>query len=313
MLWTYRLSSLDQDKFIIARDVTADGSKVFGTIKMSELQGYMRKVKREDRMFHERIHPNYRQKIFFDIDGDGPHDSSLITPYILTINKCIKRYTSASYQILLFTSSSEDKISYHIIVDGLYVKNIYYNRRFANYVCWMFEKDYPNISCLIDQGVYSVGRFLRICYSRKYGSNRYKTLTHYSLHNTEIIYKDITSKTIILKSLVSYVSKSDRKLSINIYSDPIKSIERQEDSIEIEDAEDIYQSYLKYCKINNLHPLSYRDVNGDIIYLDRIRSSFCPVCEREHSHENAFLSIQKSGIIYKCYRRLEDYVIIPIN
>ena len=403
MQWSFRLSSLNPDKFIIAKDVSEDGRKVFGHIKMSELQEFIRNTDKNDRLFHERIHPNKRQKIFFDIDGEGEHDTtSFITPYILTITKCIKKYTSAPFQILLLSScdysdqSREDsrnrsdksrntiysdrsrnrstksgqsrnrskksrnrskksrnrskksrnsvyseqsrdkatksdqsrdrseksdqsrdrstkstngrsirKISYHIVVDGLYVKDIYRNKRFANYVQFMFKKDYPDLDCLMDMGVYSVNQLFRLCFCRKNGTQRYKRLIPYTINGVPIEYKNIKNNRILLHTMVSYVDKQDRKLPIKNDRDFTWSMD---DIPDIDDPEDIYGKYIDYCSINNYIPLRFRSTKNNIIYLDRQTPSICPVCSREHDHENAYLVYTGSRILFRCYRNNEEYV-----
>lgn len=379
MHWSFSLSSLNPDKFIIAKDVSEDGRKVFGHIKMSELQEFIRNTDKNDRLFHERIHPNKRQKIFFDIDGEGEHDTtSFITPYILTITKCIKKYTSAPFQILLLSScdysdqSREDsrnrsdksrntiysdksrnrseksrnsvyseqsrdkstksdqsrdrseksdqsrdkstkspnrrsirKISYHIVVDGLYVKDIYRNKRFANYVQFMFKKDYPDLDCLMDMGVYSVNQFFRLCFCRKNGTQRYKRLIPYTINGVPIEYKNIKNNRILLHTMVSYVDKQARKLPIKNDRDFTWSMD---DIPDIDDPEDIYGKYIDYCSINNYIPLRFRSTKNNIIYLDRQTPSICPVCSREHDHENAYLVYTGSRILFRCYRNNEEYV-----
>lgn len=363
MQWSFRLSSLNPDKFIIAKDVSEDGRKVFGHIKMSELQEFIRNTDKNDRLFHERIHPNKRQKIFFDIDGEGEHDTtSFITPYILTITKCIKKYTSAPFQILLLSScdysdqSREDsrnrseksrnsvyseqsrdkatksdqsrdrseksdqsrdrstkstnrrsirKISYHIVVDGLYVKDIYRNKRFANYVQFMFKKDYPDLDCLMDMGVYSVNQLFRLCFCRKNGTQRYKRLIPYTINGVPIEYKNIKNNRILLHTMVSYVDKQDRKLPIKNDRDFTWSMD---DIPDIDDPEDIYGKYIDYCSINNYIPLRFRSTKNNIIYLDRQTPSICPVCSREHDHENAYLVYIGSRILFRCYRNNEEYI-----
>lgn len=379
MHWSFSLSSLNPDKFIIAKDVSEDGRKVFGHIKMSELQEFIRNTDKNDRLFHERIHPNKRQKIFFDIDGEGEHDTtSFITPYILTITKCIRKYTSAPFQILLLSScdysdqSREDsrnrsdksrntiysdrsrnrseksrnsvyseqsrdkstksdqsrdrseksdqsrdkstkstnrrsirKISYHIVVDGLYVKDIYRNKRFANYVQFMFKKDYPDLDCLMDMGVYSVNQLFRLCFCRKNGTQRYKRLIPYTINGVPIEYKNIKNNRILLHTMVSYVDKQARKLPIKNDRDFTWSMD---DIPDIDDPEDIYGKYIDYCSINNYIPLRFRSTKNNIIYLDRQTPSICPVCSREHDHENAYLVYTGSRILFRCYRNNEEYV-----
>lgn len=126
--------------------------------------------------FYEIIYGSSRQKPYFDIDINLETDNITTEDVICGIGLLLKHILvilpmASLDDIMVFSSHSDKKMSYHIIVDRWCFSNHEVNREFYNRVTTSF--DHP-LRHYIDSRVYSVKQQMRVYGSRKYGTERVK-------------------------------------------------------------------------------------------------------------------------------------------
>ena len=71
---------------------------------------------------------------------------------------------------------------------------------------------------------------------------------------------------------------------------------------EINEIVDLFCVRFDMTKASFDHTFKIRGVNGPFISLQRLRKSYCPICERTHHAENPFLFVAGDGLFYSCRR-----------
>jgi hypothetical protein len=230
-------------------------------------------------------------------------------------------------QILLFSSNSTEKRSYHVIIDGYAVSNYKENMILANEVLDGFPAYYKEC---IDSSMYSSTQQLRLPYSQKPGSGRPKMFLdrwnygHYVIEypHPKITAPDSTSLTAIKLNMLfqaACVTYTERCQVIPILFET-PSIEPGSngrpkfwsESGAFDDYDESFMTkeiLLAICdRIDSVLFEIYKmdKVLGTLILLRRKKSAHCSLCNRVHDHENAFLRINSAGKVYFYCRRNPD-------
>lgn len=306
--WHNRLSDLDPDVFIISKDLNSTGSKTFAHIKMSTIADLLRSTPKNERVYYERIHPDKRQKPFFDIDGSKIagskfNETKFLQMYLNSIDAALtSKGIYEDYRLIVCSSSTDTKISYHIVIDGVYVPNIYSNGQFCFHVINMFNRLYPKDDCLIDKAVYTKNRMFRLLYCHKYKCrDRVKKLITYTWKNKIHNYKCKTSQQNLLLTMVSYIDRSVTK-KIEYRSDPKVSIDLLSTELDSYNIKELYSLYSDFAKSEHMNIMEIRETDSTSIKLRRTKPSQCIICNRNHNRENAYLIVRRGQLLYKCYR-----------
>lgn len=309
IVWCNRLSELDHDSFIISKDLNSTGSKAFAQIKMSRVADLLRSTPKDRRVYYERIHPNKRQKPFFDIDGQRPttgkfNETKFLEMYLNSIDTALaNKGIYEGYRLIVCSSSTDTKISYHIVIDGVYVPNISTNGQFCHHVINTFDRLYPKEDCMIDNAVYTKNRMFRLLYCHKYNSkDRMKRLITYTWRNRIHNYKCKTAQDNMLLTMVSYVSKDTVKKIEYPHTQVTKSVQLLSTELDSYDIEELYSLYTAFAKDNSMDVMEIRESDNNCIKLKRSKPSNCIICNRRHSRENAYLLVRRGQLLYKCYR-----------
>lgn len=218
----------------------------------------------------------------------------------LDLNKNVKLYTSSSKVCM--------KESYHLIIMGYYhVSNI---EAKAFYEECMQHID-PWIRLLIDNKVYSPRQQFRILGNSKYQTKRFKVVVpNYTLLSGEeftflpffdIDIKDLKKNKLymLLESLVTQTTGCDA-LPYWYIPKP-KYIHEGEELTE----EDVKMALKKLRNMNMF--FKKREVVDNMVVLDRIAPSMCPICKHIHDHDSPFIIIIDRKIYWNCRRDLEIY------
>lgn len=265
----------------------------------------------DERCFFEVIR-NRPQKPYFDIDlltQDISIDKTLkyVKKAIQIFAEYLKTLSGKPFCIQLFSSHNAQKVSFHIIIDGIYLANASQGKIF-------FEKcmeQLPNhISSIFDNKIYNANRLFRTLFSRKFGSDRVKIpeleFYHNHLGESSLIYQGLNDKQLMLflfkSSLITEVTESEfialpeppkvrREFSSSVGEEPIEVTE-----INVDKALELYaektgeRAYFKYSNIIS------DDQTSVVVSLRKTRPYHCPVCDRIHQSENPYLIFWSSQL-----------------
>lgn len=301
--------------------------------------GYIRKIPRDRWHFFEVIRGSQPQKLYFDIDisqerfeklgvikKDMKIESQqkemdtfcrkLISDLVKGI---VKAYHNRKYQlnliknILLFTSHSMVKRSFHLIVTGFAVSNNDENKILANEATEDLSQEQKE--CV--DTLYSKIQQLRLYQSQKAGSGRPKVLLDKWYYYDNLIERPRTDLSklssvnselrqaaeftmLFQQSCVTYIGGC---VVIPILFEKVQDIIRStEDDLEDLDPK-VVASLSKRIKGNLFKVYKIDRVIGSLVLLKRILRAHCSLCDRIHESENAFLRVNKHGKIYFYCRR----------
>lgn len=313
----------------------------------TDLNKLIERIPKNERTLFEVILGEYPQKPHFDVDIDRekvdkmieddlfPEDiktkiketdsleklsNIVISTLLNNIERAFneKNLTLVHDNIKIFTSSSKlrGKESYHIILMGYCHPNnleakAFYDEVTSDMDVW--------IKSFIDPKVYSPRQQFRILGNTKYQKNRFKRqLISFEWHrvtpegNEEIINLNYTpfwtfsereikkqKLYLLLESLICQTTGCDYLPNWYV---PRPTYVHEGD--ELTDKEvDLVMKKLKDLKLY----FKKREVSGNMILLKRVRKSFCPICKREHEHENPYVIVVEGSIYWNCRRDQDIY------
>lgn len=262
--------------------------------------------------FYEILLPNRMRKIYFDIDLENIELSNII----IELKNAIFAVLDNKVSIMVFTSHLENKLSYHIILPNICLKNEKALDKFYQEVTEKIEQKYHQY---IDDSVYKSTQQFRLLGSHKYGKA-----------NTKIFDKDLSENFIIpdryekelakenfifYNSLISqttncqYLSQFDNDEKKN----KIVNIGTANEG-DLEDVLNLFYGHPKYkFSYDDFTYLSTVESNGNlIITFRRHNATFCQGCNRFHDNENPFLLVKgiERDIYYYCRRKDKGGVLL---
>ena len=275
-------------------------------------------VKLSHRCFYEVIFGEMPQKPYFDLD------IKLECPEVKSQDLCLSEEESGQLckqvvegilkvipvnpsDIMIFTSHSKEKHSYHIVVDNWCFPDYRENKAFSLEVIQLVS---PKFRPFIDSSMYKSLQQFRILGSHKWESERIKILDSSSLWKPPIQAEN-SDHLFILQlsgSLVSNVSYCSLLPSFS-------HLVPQKPTF-VFDATDLTPNEVEKClnfcaKCGNFKhfsdpgfPYRFQETKGHLILLKRISRSFCRVCNRIHESENPFLTISgvNRDVFFNCRR-----------
>jgi hypothetical protein len=308
----------------------------------------------EKRCYYETIFGTSSQKPYFDIEfytyKEKPpdnttdfylHDSEadesvrcLVKSVLDELNE-ITSSENALVQnkshILVFTSHSEERRSYHVIVEGYCVPDYKENKEFHDRVMKRVPEKWKGI---VDHSMYKSLQQFRIVGNTKWKSNRYKTISSELTLNFKgrtgwiprVKPESQEHMLVILfeASLITFTHRCGmlptlkREEPVNQFQIP-RQLEGTGESIynpltpdEIREALALCYKYAGLPFGDSRFPYSYLKTienNGfsSLILLKRHRASTCAICDRVHEHENPYLIIagENRDVYLDCRRNSE--------
>jgi hypothetical protein len=310
----------------------------------------IRKIPKEKWMFFEYIMGDQIQKLYFDIDIDigklvesqiitSPENQEHCKQQLDTFSKQLisslagriltvfsqKGYSiDVAKQILIFSSHSSTKRSFHIVVDSYAVSNCEEN---ASLACEILEPfpDYIIKTRILDPSMYSSKQQLRLYQSQKPGSGRPKIFMDEWYYGDQLIKypypKNINDAlrftTIFQASCITYIDAC-KIIPISIKSENLNKGGKRRLWSEMgtfdNTDEDLVNDVIidAICqradpKMFQIYKLERNRTIGTLIALNRRNELigtdiFCTLCNRAHSSIGAFLRVNKHGKVYfYCY------------
>jgi hypothetical protein len=278
---------------------------------------YARKaVAKTHQCFYEVIFGKKPQKPYFDIDimiGVTSNGVTLTVPDAIELkNQVISSILSTfdyiiPSDILVFTSHSNAKYSYHIVVDNWCVEDHEENKIFCMKVR---ENVNTHLALFIDDLVYKSIQQLRIYQCHKYQSDRVKILDKECKWKpkTKIRSSDHEYALILGGSLVGNTSYCSITPSLK---PPLEIRKKYEgpDTV-LDDGDDIkcLDMLAELGEVgthkNVMFPYSVKEVKGSLILLNRHRPSYCTLCSRVHENEHPYLMVvgKNRSVYFNCRR-----------
>lgn len=347
--WFYRLKGenglleylSDEEKILhlIISYINAENTRFYTSFEShSEFLHYMLKLPVEKRCFHEVVIERRPQKMRFDLDIkrykylddkviEEVSEDEIQVFIDELIESIISEFQNLGFRIdpktniLLFSSNGKEKWSYHIIIDGFYCETHQdAGELFKKIVSRMTSKHLD----WLDSSIYSANHCLRSLGSVKEGKTndglselRVKILEKcWKFKGEEIRFEYSETPRHEKHELALEFERSFLTLVSNCYPIPSlvqrqildgvqNKVEKQADDDVMDYAFRVFQScYGNVC--------SYVGSMGNIIMMKRNYASGCPICDRVHENQNAFLYlravetendvIQKYEIYFDCRR-----------
>ena len=294
------------DNLLVCRQ--EDNTRKFAMFKnFTYFQRFQQTVLKAERCFYEVILGKKSRKPYFDIDisldayPDMTKEKSdnLIDILVENIKDVLNNYRP---KIIVFTSHRKNKLSYHIIVDGVFIQTNEDSKEFAKKVLPLEMKEY------VDSRVYNTVQQLRIVGSTKENKNNFKVVDFDLSDNFYIPIEadnQFKKNNFVLKSsLITYTEECTEY--------KIPSTKRKNNTIakgsasefDIGDALNILKSHYA-----NFEFRQAREKNGNIlIELSSTQPYMCKIHNRIHENENAFIIIKGRlrNIWFDC-RRIEQH------
>ena len=196
------------------------------------------------------------------------------------------------------SSTDAEKISLHVSTYGMRVKNISQASVFTELVCKKLSEGLQG-KTIIDNIANKRSFSLRILGSPKYIE---KTKEHVRKKKA-LLLKNGTIYDFMLRP-----SNDESKViesPLLVLPENTQTVQFQKFDNEISEASQTeFELVERLLKDNNIegYNLSYpTDSVGDIFPLIRVSPSYCPLCKREHSSENAYIVRNKKSYSFSCY------------
>jgi len=312
------MSSNQAPYIMAAQKIGLDGYTFTNFSNVSQYFKYHKEI--EDSHHYEVISGN--QCLYFDFEGKiDVHE----TDFPEFVNVIKNTFPTEALRIDVYTSSGLEKISYHIIIKGVYFENHLVNKYLADKIIFALS-DVNMLKELYDSTVYTSKRNLRLVGSRKLNSTRVKRFLKTLYINEK--FKDLYNKFLSTKTLVdgceSFSHKSMQELNfrLSLASDIYlckcvkiiipgllineKRFDSDKPSFTLEDLENITQYLETYY--HGIFDKEKTDVN--FFTLKRLKPHHCTICERAHSSDNAFIFKVGENVYFGCHRDPKNYTLI---
>lgn len=296
-----------------------------------EFNKYQLNIKVENRGYFETILGESYQKMYFDVDinleeepnADGELiKDDLIKNILISFNQ-FNLDLKVETDILVCTSHSSKKRSYHVIIDNYSFPNNDHTKAMYYIIVDKMKTEYKKY---IDHLYKSLQQF-RILGSQKKGTGRIKvfndrwtlgpiTIDHAYPDGTEKgdqVYQ--LSRTLVTNCKycieVPVVRLNEYALKLNAYTIKCKNKNNTNVKVTQELAVKAFNALVRFSKMSvydDRFPYRLKGAENNVILLKRERPSECQVCSREHEevvHENEhpFMYIDKKGNLYFDCRR----------
>lgn len=315
----------------------------------SQFMKYQSMTEPYENCFYEIMVENTNRKPYFDIDISRKNNENKEygNQVIEQIKKNILEVLEENkadlnkVQILVYTSHTSKKLSYHIVVHGYYLKNHFECKNFFETVSGKCDYYYQNY---MDCSVYKIVQQLRIIGSHKFRGKNTKVLSKSLSYNFKIperylLFPGGERSYILLTSLVSntvdcehlsgfeydeqeidygrfiYLPETDaqrldfgEKISTkdSVVKIKLPGKAGAADDADLDQVLEIF--YSKYPKeAFKFNRTIMNDGNLIITFLRR-RKTFCNVCQRDHNNENPYIRVSgmNRDIYFHCRRDKDD-------
>ena len=301
------IKEITQNNVLVCKETKYRKYALFNT--KHDLYKNIRISKISEKCYYEIITKHQSRIPFFDIDIDGDDISVFDEEFFFNEIKKIFNKLYSDKTLLVYTSHTSFKRSYHLLIRGVYLKDEIQCKAVYDEFISNIHKDYVKY---FDGSIYSKIRQFRILGTHKYNKNNIKKFREdlsINFKYTERSKRNQEAKNVYLfyLSLVTNIDDCEylKKFDNVVKEDKIISKGSCTDE-DVDKAMEIF--YKKLDETRNFKFNSAVEKEGNfIITLKRNHPSYCQICKRVHENENPFLMIvgESKSLYYNC-RRTEN-------
>lgn len=304
-------------KFLVSYE--NKGTRMFSLFEnFLDFYNYQEKQELSKRCYYELIVGDGPQKPHFDIDvklSENPDFDNQrlideLTSAIIEVFNDLNLPININ-NITYYSSHGVDKMSYHVIIDKWYQFNNRESKEFYSLVTAKMSEEY---SKLVDPAVYSKLQQFRILGNHKAGSDRIKIIErewyYYDdliEYNNEAPEESLQDRFDFARSLVTNIADCQGIPSLisNDKSTGVTNLDKHD--LSRDDARKAIEMIAERANISISSvsfPYRIRSIEGNMVVLNRVRASICPICDRRHDNENPFLTIvgEQRKVYFNCRR-----------
>lgn len=268
-----------------------------------------------ERVFYEVI-PEGSQKPRFDVDIESkkhnipveelPQVGSYVRDVLITaIETVLREYNvpfSRERNLLVYNSHVDTKQSFHFVIDKYFHEDSINAKNFYTLVNNTLPE---NIRHFVDHKVYNKNQQFRLLGHHKINKNNIKIVDPITTWNANVYPQDDPAAQIGIfsASLVSFYHDSVR-LPPFIIDGGNTNNNRPRNNVEANEHYDNIVAAFESSDFSN--DFRVGQASRNFVSLLRRHPSWCPVHNRIHDNENAFISVANNGMIYWNCRRNED-------
>ena len=269
---------------------------------------YYQTVPEDERCFYEILMPEKARKPYFDIDMDVGVEfgSDQEKEMFREIRKIFRELLGKQYTLLVFSSHTERKRSYHLVIDDFILQNykeceVFYDR-FTERVT---EKYKP----YFDRCVYKSVQQFRIVGNHKFNKDNTKKFEK----ELSVGFKyparcrEKNAKMLHLLS-VSLIYNNSYCQLLGGFSPPEEEKSLGFGAACEGDISDVLQNFFAVYSPDDFQYSDCKEQNGNLLLiLRRLNPTFCKECNRVHENENPFITVTGGyrNITFYCRRKDE--------
>ena len=247
---------------------------------------------RVDKHYHEIVFGQNPQRLKFDIDSTKEQFEKLgsIETVLTTIIEAIKtelltltKNKITNNDFVLADSCGGEKVSFHIMTLRYVVENNREAILITKNILANLPQEYHK---LIDTGVNSSTHNFRLLNSHKVNSDRVKKV------NAELSLKLGLNKTDNLANYMIHPAPKCRTFMLTSRCEPIVYETKPDINVPKEISDYIASKHFRI-----------RDIDGNQINCNRVKSTYCDICEKTHDNDNTMVVRLKDGFYYEYCRK----------
>jgi len=290
-----------------------------------EFLNYIKDIPRAKWAFFEYILGQQKQKLYFDVDigmddfqQAAPGENidvfctELISELVQQIDETFDERgfkLDIARQVLVFSSHSDQKRSFHFVIDGYAVINHRENYLLAQEVLEQLPEKYLKF---IDTGMWSTKQQFRMYQSQKPHSNRPKIFAPAWYYQGELVTTTFFANmrfptdpiaadalkftTLFIASCVTATHHC--KILPEIIQEEQVFSRNIESKFDDEITSELLDTIKERCDERVFQIYQYGEVKGSLIALIRKAPAQCSFCNSYHTTDNAYLTISEKGHVY---------------
>ena len=263
-------------------------------------------TEKSKKCYYEIITKHQSRIPFFDVDIDKDEISEFDEDFFFSEIKRIFNNLYSGKTLLVYTSHTSTKRSYHLLIRGVYLKDEIQSKAMFDEFISNIHKDYVKY---FDGSIYSTIRQFRILGTHKYNKDNTKIFRddlsiNFKYTERSKLNEEAKKIYIFYLSLVTNINNCEYLKKFDGVVKEEKTLKPGNcDEGDVDKAMEIL--YKKLDKGRNFKFSSAMEKDGNyIITLKRSYPSYCQICKRTHENENPYLMLvgDSKGLYYNCRR-----------
>jgi hypothetical protein len=316
MRWYHYLNKIGEDNLMGSEKIDDENLIVcqqLSTRRYTHFQNfsaffrYYQTLPESERCFYEILLPEKARKPYFDIDMEREKIKDFDEKELFReVRKIFREFLGKEYTLLVFSSHTEKKRSYHLIIDDFVLQNykeceVFFDR----FTDRLTEKYKP----YFDRCVYKSVQQFRIIGNHKFEKDNSKKFEK----ELSVGFKypsrcrEKNAKFLHLLS-VSLIYNNSYCQMLGGFSPPEEEKSLGMGAACEGDVADVLQNFFAVYSPDDFQYSSCKEQNGNLLLvLRRLNPTYCKECDRVHENENPFITVTGGyrNITFYCRRKDE--------